>query len=175
MTVLHTQKSYSEDEVRKIVLILFCFAIWLLLTWTLAWHNLIAGGVVSIVTGLLLGRYFIEEPLKVFQIQRWFFFLIYIPVFFWEMAKANFDVAYRVLHPKMPISPGIVKVKTGLKSEMARTFLANSITLTPGTMTVDIKDDHLYIHWINVRHTEVEDASKDIVSRFEPLLKKIFD
>ena len=91
------------------------------------------------------------------------------------MAKANFDVAYRVLHPKMPISPGIVKVKTGLKSEMARTFLANSITLTPGTMTVDIKDDHLYIHWINVRHTEVEDASKDIVSRFEPLLKKIFD
>jgi multicomponent Na+:H+ antiporter subunit E len=91
------------------------------------------------------------------------------------MAKANFDVAYRVLHPKMPISPGIVKVKTKLKSEIGIAFLANSITLTPGTFTVDLKGQHLYIHCINVKHMDVEEASKDILERFEKLLIKIFD
>jgi multicomponent Na+:H+ antiporter subunit E len=67
-------------------------------------------------------------------------------------------------------------VKTRLKSESGRTALANSITLTPGTLSVDITDDgYLYIHWINVKNTDVEGASKQIVARFEPLLEKIFD
>ena len=116
-----------------------------------------------------------EEPDKIFQFRRWFWFLLYIPRFLWEMTKANFDVAYRVLHPKMPINPGIVKVKTKLQSEMGKTFLANSITLTPGTFTVDLKDEYLYIHCINVRETDIAKVTKDIVGRFEPILLKIFD
>ncbi len=91
------------------------------------------------------------------------------------MTKANFDVAFRVLHPKRPINPGIVKIKTRIKSEMGKTFLANSITLTPGTFTVDIKDEFLYIHWINVKTTDVEEASRTIAGRFEKFLIKIFD
>ena len=75
----------------------------------------------------------------------------------------------------MPIKPGIVKVKTGLKSELAKTMLANSITMTPGTLSVDIDGQYLYIHWIYVRATEVEEASQRIVGRFEPLLARIFD
>jgi len=161
--------------VRKILLILFSFAIWLMLTLTLNWPNLVVGGMVSIVVGFIFGNLFVDEPAKVFQVQRWFWFIVYIPFFLWEMTKANFDVAYRVLHPKMPIKPGIVKVKTNLQSEMGKTFLANSITLTPGTLTVDIKDEFLYIHWINVKYHEVEDASKEIVGRFEKFLLKIFD
>lgn len=168
-------KWYWEAEVRRIILILFSSIVWLGLTWTLNWQNLVVGGVVSVLVGLLFGNLFLEAPGKVFQFQRWFWFIIYIPVFVWEMAKANFDVAYRVLHPKMPIQPGIVKVKTKIKSEMGKAFLANSITLTPGTFTVDIKDEYLYIHCIRVRFKDVEKASKDIVGRFEPLLLKIFD
>ena len=160
---------------RRIILTLFSFIVWLGLTWTLNWQNLVVGGVVSITVGLLFGPLFVNAPAKVFQFHRWFWFIVYIPVFVWEMAKANFDVAYRVLHPKMPIKPGIVKVKTKLKSEMGKAFLANSITLTPGTFTVDIKNEYLYIHWINVRYTDIEEATKDIVGRFEPLLLKIFD
>lgn len=160
---------------RKIILILFSFAVWVLLTWTLNWQNLIVGGLVSITVGLLFGNLTVSAPAKVFQLQRWFWFIVYIPVFLWEMAKANLDVAYRVLHPKMPINPGIVKVKTKIQSEMGRTFLANSITLTPGTFTVDIKDELLYIHWINVKYQDVDEASKEIVGRFENFLLKIFD
>jgi multicomponent Na+:H+ antiporter subunit E len=97
-------------------------------------------------------------------------------VLFYYMLIANLDVVYRVIHPKMPIKPGIVKVKTRLQSESGRTALANSITLTPGTLTVDITDDgFLYIHWINTQATGIEEASKRIVSRFETLLEKIFD
>jgi len=161
--------------VKKIIMILFSFLLWLLLTWTLNWQSLVTGGVISIAVGFVFGTLFVTNAKKIFQVQRWFWALVYIPIFFWEMAKANFDVAYRVLHPKMPIHPGIVKVKTKIKSEMGITFLANSITLTPGTFTVDLKDQILYIHCINVRHTDMARASEDIVARFEKLLIKIFD
>lgn len=160
---------------KKIILILFSFLLWLLLTWTLNWQSLVAGGVISIAAGLVFGTLFVTNAKKVFQLQRWFWVLVYIPIFLWEMAKANFDVAYRVLHPKMPIHPGIVKVKTKIKSEMGIAFLANSITLTPGTFTVDLKGQILYIHCINVKHTDLAKASEDIVARFEKLLIKIFD
>jgi multicomponent Na+:H+ antiporter subunit E len=58
---------------------------------------------------------------------------------------------------------------------MAKVCLANSITMTPGTLTVDIKDEYLYIHWINVRSQDMAEATKLIVSRFEKILAKIFD
>lgn len=90
---------------------------------------------------------------------------------------ANIDVAYRVLHPNLPINPGIVKVKTKLKSDVGLTFLANTITLTPGTMTVDVDKEKglLYIHWINVKGKDVEAATKQIVEKFEHTLIKIFE
>jgi len=80
-----------------------------------------------------------------------------------------------VFHPEIPIRPGIVKVKTSLKTDIAKTFLANSITLTPGTLTVDFIDDNLYIHWINIISDDPEVETELIVSKFEKFLKKIFE
>ncbi len=160
---------------RKIVLILFSFVIWLFLTWTLNWQNMVVGSIVSLTVGLIFGNRFVQEPLKIFQPKRWFWFILFIPVFLWEMTKANFDVAYRVLHPKMPINPGIVKIRTGIKSDMGKVFLANSITLTPGTFTIDLKDEYLYIHWIYVRYVDIEKATQRIAGPFEKYLIKIFD
>ena len=165
---------------KRIILIIFSFIVWLLLTWTLYWQNLIVGLVVSVAIGFIFGNLFVSNTKKMLQLNRWFWLFVYIPVFVWEMAKANFDVAFRVIisifRPRnMPIAPGIVKVKTRLKSEMGKAFLANSITLTPGTFTIDIKDEILYIHCINVKHKDIEDATQDIVGRFEKFLVKIFD
>ncbi len=148
----------------------------MLLTWNFHWQSLVTGAIASIAVGIVFGSLFIEHPKKIFQLKRWFWALFYIPVFTWEMAKANFDVAYRVLWlPKLKIKPGIVKVKTRLQSEMGRAFLANSITLTPGTFTIDIKDEYLYIHCINVKHEKIDEATHDIIDRFEKILIKIFD
>src|SRR6056297_2731394 len=91
-----------------------------------------------------------------------FYTIIYLMVFLFELIKSNLDVARRVITPSLPINPGIVEVKTKLKSKMGRMILANSITLTPGTLTIDIKEDTLYIHWIDVERQDVNEATKKI-------------
>lgn len=78
-------------------------------------------------------------------------FPILLLVLLKEMIVANLDVAYRVLHPKMPIRPGIVEIEPGIRSEMGKLVLANAITLTPGTLSMDYIDDRIYVHWINVQ------------------------
>jgi multicomponent Na+:H+ antiporter subunit E len=67
-----------------------------------------------------------------------------------------------------------VKVKTSLHSKTGRLVLANSITLTPGTLTVETRDDYYYIHWIDVTTQDVEKASREIVSKFEKYLEVMF-
>ncbi len=160
---------------RRFVIIIAAFMLWLLLTWTLNYESLILGSIIAILTGLIFGQRLVKIDFKFLHLKRLFWFLVYIPVFIWEMTKANFDVAYRVLHPKRPMDPGIVRVKTQLKTPMGKTFLANSITLTPGTLTVDVDNDVLYIHCITVPEESIEAATASIVKRFEPILKRIFD
>ena len=77
------------------------------------------------------------------------------------------------MDPKMPIRPGIVAIRTTLKSDIGQLMLANSITLTPGTLTVDVSDEYLFIHWINVKSTDVDEAGGLIAGRFEKYLKVI--
>lgn len=105
-----------------------------------------------------------------------FFSLYYILYFIVALVKSNVDVMLRVLNPKLPIRPGIVRVKTSLRSPMARMILANSITLTPGTFIVDIKGEYLYVHWIEVCcEGDPEKATQMIASGFENILKKIYE
>jgi len=162
----------------KIIMFFVAFIVWCLLDWVPDWQHLIVGGFVSAFVTFMIGDLFITRPhvLK-HPLRYWYFFAYYLPIFLWECFKANLDVAYRVLHPRLPINPGIVKVKVELKTDTALTFLANSITLTPGTMSVDIDKDNgiLYIHWINVKTKDIESATRIIVERFEKILKKIFD
>lgn len=162
----------------RIVLFLVAFLVWSLLNWVPDWQHLLIGVFVAWFVAFMTGDLFITRPHVLKHPLRYFYFLfVYLPRFLWECIKANIDVAYRVLHPKLPINPGIVKVKTNLKSDTALTFLANSITLTPGTLSVDIDRDNgiLYVHWIDVKAKDVESASRIIVQRFEKILAKIFD
>ena len=149
---------------------------WFILSWSLDFQHLLIGIVVASFVAFMTGDMFVQKP-HLFDIKRYFWFLRYLPVFVWECIKANIDVAYRVSHPNLPIHPGIVKVKTALKSETGLTFLANSITLTPGTLSVDVDSQRgfLYVHWIDVKDKDVEKATKMVVERFEKILKRIFE
>jgi len=160
---------------RHIVLFILSLIIWLLLTFSLTVPNIIVGIVASILTVVLFGKYFIKNVSPFLQPQRYFWLIIYLFVFIWECIKANFDVAYRVLHPSMPIKPGIVKVKLGVKGDFARMMLANSITMTPGTISVDIIDDYIFIHWIYISTDNPEEYSEKVSGRFEKYIKKIFE
>jgi multicomponent Na+:H+ antiporter subunit E len=160
---------------KRFVHFFIIYAIWVLLTWSFTLQELLAGVVISLLAELLLGDIFPYEAVIVFHPRRFFWLFCYFWVFLWAMIRANFDVAYRVLNLYLPIKPGIVKVRTRLKSDMGRTFLANSITLTPGTMTVDLIGDHLYIHWINVTSADIQKDTELIVGGFEKYLERIFE
>lgn len=150
-------------------------AIWLLLTWSVRWPSVIAGAILSLFAAVVFGGELPLAPVRLLNPRRWFWLLVYIPVFAYQCLKANIDVALRVVAPGLMLKPGIVKIRTSLKSELARTFLANSITLTPGTMTVEIQDDILYIHWIDVCTDDPDEAARIIKGPFERLLARIFE
>ncbi len=61
---------------------------------------------------------------------------------------ANIDLAERLLDPQLPINPAIIRLKHNLKNPVARTILANTITLTPGTLTVEIDEKDIYVHFL---------------------------
>ena len=166
---------------RRVIYFVLAFVVWMLLTWPFVDGKIdlqivITGLIASVIVALLFHEILPKEHHLFISPVRIFWLLVYIPVFFYYVMMANLDVVYRALHPKMPIKPGIVKIKTTLKTESGITALANSITLTPGTLTVDLTDDgFLYVHWINVKSDDVEQATKHIAQRFEWFLKRIFE
>ena len=118
--------------VGKIILFFVAFIVWCLLNWVPDVQHLAVGFFVSCFVAFMTGDLFIRRADKLkHPLRYWYFIAYYMPVFLWQVIKANIDVAYRILHPDLPIRPGIVKVKTTLKTDTALTFLANSITLTP--------------------------------------------
>ena len=149
-------------------------AVWLLLNSALSTEIIISGIIVSaLISALFCTR------LDVFCEVKWNFKSIlymgmYLGVFFTELVKANLDVARRVVSPKLPINPGIVKVKSKLKSKIGRLILANSITLTPGTFTIEVDGEDFFIHWIDVETTDIEKATSKLVAKFETYLEVIY-
>ncbi len=105
-------------------------------------EEIIAGVIVALLVSLIAGRFLFQNEINGNVIVRIFKAILYFFQFLWEMTKANLHVAYLVLHPMVPIKPGIVKIKSNLKNDSAITVLANSITLTPGTLTVDINPEN---------------------------------
>lgn len=150
------------------------FIIWMIANATLAYDTVLAGVIICAIIALAFSTF-----ARVYSVIRWspqvlYYYLKYLVVFFIEMVKANVNVMRLVFSPRINIKPGIVEIKTGLKSPIGRLALANTITLTPGTLVVDIKDDSLFVHCINIGSTDQAEATAEISGRFENLLKKIY-
>jgi len=152
---------------RFLVTTVVAYVVYLLLTigsgTVLLWSTaeLIVGAVIAVVVGALFSNRFIGKDLRMLNPRRWFTFLVYLFPFFWAMAKANFDVAYRVITGR--INPAIVKINPKLDRSLAITMLATSITLTPGTLSVDVNPEtnELYVHWINIDPEVLKDMPRD--------------
>jgi multicomponent Na+:H+ antiporter subunit E len=123
--------------------------------------ELVTGAVLAVLVGAVLKNRFIGKDLRMLHPRRWLTFLVYLFPFFWAMAKANIDVAYRVITGR--INPCIVKINPNLKNDMSVTLLATSITLTPGTLSVDVdpQTNELYVHWINIDPEVLKDMPRD--------------
>jgi multicomponent Na+:H+ antiporter subunit E len=172
--------------IKRILIFIFWFVIWCGLSYPLSRIDIAIGIAASIfVTYMTIdlaanidGRQEAKKRNALDIVKKIAWFLYYIPVFLWECVKANIDVASRVLHPDLPIRPGTLAVKVVLKSDTGLTFLANSLTLTPGTTSVDIDKEKgiLYVHWIYVKDGYADGSKKlPVVERFENILKKVFE
>lgn len=160
----------------RILVFVLAFLAWLALTAGGGLQEIVAGAVVALVVALFAGHFLAGFPRRG-VLRRAGFAVLYFFRFLWEMIKANIHVASIVLHPLRPIRPGIVKIRTELTKDTAVTVLANSITLTPGTLTVDVNPEagELYIHCITVDGTDVEENTKRIGAKFERILKEVFE
>jgi multicomponent Na+:H+ antiporter subunit E len=128
---------------------LFCssYAFYLLVGGTLSVFNLVTGAVSAGIVAGLLWRITTRGEVNLVQLgARLGRLALYVPYLVWEIAKANINIAYVVLHPRLPIDPKIVEFDAAVWSELPATTLANSITLTPGTLTVDVAQRHFTVH-----------------------------
>ena len=157
------------------------FALWALLTflWFAANSTFTID---AFVTGILISavlafaftyKHGVWNDIRVTP-KRLFHFLLYTAVFWAELVRANLNMMRHVYSPRIKIRPGIVRIRTKLKTPVGRFALANSIALTPGSLVVDIDGDGLYIHWLDVKTTDPDDATRAIAGPFEEQLEKTF-
>lgn len=157
----------------RITVFILSFVVWILISGVASVLELLLGLGVAFFVALVSGSIFFKTGRSVIG-WKFFYFVAYVMLLFWEMLKANIHVAIIVIHPKLPIRPGIVKINTDLKEDSSITVLANSITLTPGTLTVDVDPDtsSLFIHWLTVETFAVESCTRQIGGRFEPVIRR---
>ncbi|PTD93995.1 cation:proton antiporter [archaeon SCG-AAA382B04] len=161
------------------MLFLYSFVGYLILTINpsndlLLWQTgeVILAFLIAIITAIICaqlleeinGFEFLLQPKKLLT------FLVFLGPFFFRIAEANFDVAYRVITGK--INPGIVKIETDFDKDTSVTMLANSITLTPGTLTVDEDDGDLFVHWINYKEPY---SVHDVIGSFREWARRTFE
>lgn len=142
-------------------------------------QELVVGLIVATIVAYFSSSFFArEDGFWIFKKFRFINLIIFIPVYIWELIKANFNVAIKSLSPNLNINPGIVKITTDLKSDYGLAMLANCITLTPGTITMDIYEDGdknaMYIHWIDASIEDTKEASDIIKGRFEYFVRRLF-
>jgi multicomponent Na+:H+ antiporter subunit E len=131
----------KEERVFALLLTFFIMALfWILLSGIFDAFHLISGLISCLIVAflshdLLVTKKTQKKLLKSVRLVR------YIPWELWQIVLANIDVAYRVLHPKMPIDPRIIEFETSLRGEFSQVTLANSITLTPGTITIWVEPE----------------------------------
>ena len=161
-------------NMRFILTFLFLILFWLILTLNFQPISIIIGVIVSLFISLISYNYFIQssEGIHGRLIKTIFYLLLYVFVLLYEMFLASFDVVYRVA--TMDINPEIVMIKSSIESDLGILLLANSITLTPGTITIDTEGKYIYVHWLYARTTHFGHAAELIKGRFERWLRRIF-
>ena len=147
---------YARSGKWESAILQFCmlFAFWLLLSGRFQLKYIIIGAISAALVTYFTNNYFysvlkqgefrvVRAGLIMTQLWR---FLLYLPWLLLQIIIANVQVAYYVLHPRMPVDPGLLLFRSEMKKGMSRVTLANSITLTPGTITANLEDGKYTVH-----------------------------
>ncbi|ERP30943.1 Na+/H+ antiporter subunit E [Chitinivibrio alkaliphilus] len=152
----------------------FCLILWILLTFDLSLPTLVTGTVYSLITALLVHSYFYKnEILRRYRfLYRFDLLFLYLIILIFQSYTASFQLIYQMITRKN--TPGIVRIRTRLKSKISRAILANTITLIPGTMTLWLEGRFLYVHCFDIPHSHSVIAGNIIKGKQERLLGKLF-
>ena len=121
---------------------------WLLMATSVHWQHILVGTIFSLILVLFWSHLIISEKQTQFTVKQVYLLARYFIKLIFEVISANIAVAMIVLNPKMNISPGIIIMRCELKRTLLRVLFVNSITLTPGTVTLDLEDNLLIVHAI---------------------------
>ncbi len=139
-------------------------------------HLLIGLPLAFLVTRLTRQPIFSRAEIKAHRLPNVLRLLSYFFYLIWQILVAGVDVAKRVMRPKLDISPGIIKVRTPLRDDLSITLNANSITLTPGTITIDVEKDEegstFWVHCISQKGVEDIRANKGFVDKILNIYRK---
>lgn len=165
---MNSSKPVATPAVQYVLTFIIALCLWLLLVGHVSPDELLVGSLVAVTVSLLaaprLGilagiRLHPAAPLHLAR------FLLY---FARALVHANLDMARRILSPIIPLQPALVEVQTRLQSPLGRLVLANSITLTPGTLSVDVQGDRILVHWVDCTPgDDLETATRRIAEAFE--------
>lgn len=173
----------KKPFIERLVLFALSFVFWIMLIWPVTAPDgrvlvgdIAVGVLVALFVALVMHNIIRVKFIRLLNPRSWFWAFAYLFVLGYYVIKGGIDVSYRVLHPRMPIKPGIVKIRSVLETDTGRTALANCITLTPGTLTIDVTDDGVfYIHWLYVLSLDEEEAAEHVLRRFEWFIQRIFE
>ncbi len=149
-------------------LVVFLYVFWLLLSGFFTPFLMIAGAAAAAGVVLLAHRMDVVDH-EGHPIHLGWRALGYWPWLIKEIAKSAWDVSRIIVNPRLPISPTLIRVKTSQKTTVGVVTYANSITLTPGTLSVDVKSDEILVHALTREGAEalLEGEMDRRVTRFE--------
>ena len=144
------------------------FVFWIFLSGEFSFILLFSGIISSLLVSYISHDLLIGNGDMKLGFIRTIRFIKFLPWLLWQIVLANIDLAIRTLHPKMPINPMLINFKNNLKTDLGMVILANSITLTPGTVTIDVNENEFLVHVIS------EKAAQSLISgEMQARVKKI--
>ena len=157
------------DYIMRFVLTaLIMFVFWIFLSGEFSFILLLSGIISSLLVSYISHDLLIGNGDMKLGFIRTIRFIRFLPWLLWQIVLANIDLAIRTLHPKMPINPMLINFKNNLKTDLGMVILANSITLTPGTVTIDVNENEFLVHVIS------EKAAQSLISgEMQARVKKI--
>lgn len=145
---------------KNLILLLLLLSFWLILSPAVSVQSVVIGIIVSILVVLYSQDVvFSEDEVTLYSFGKLKIFIRYMYTLLVEIFKANIDVAKVVLSPSLPISPSFIKVHVVFNNDFNKVIYANSVTLTPGTLTVDVKGHDYIIHALTDAAAEGMDNS----------------
>jgi multicomponent Na+:H+ antiporter subunit E len=164
--------------VRAIPIIVLAYVVYIVFSGSVSTYDLVLGFIVALLSGYLTSNLLVSDVRKALNIRRFIWLIIY-GIYYLTIAefKAHSDVIRRILHPRMPINPGIVRTPYNVVNDYSIVAIANSITNTPGTVVVHLDEGKkiYYVHWIYVKAPDPKTTYDNIVKNFERYVKKIFE